>query len=215
MLFKMTSVETAPAPRRRGRPPANREKLIQGALKCLREKGYANTTARDLVEASGTNLASIGYHFGSKEALLNEAISRGMATWTETVEREVFAKAYASPDERLKGLLSGMIDRFDELRPYLLSFVEAFAPAVRSPELRESMADAYREARRAGRRMFEWSLEENGAPGRSAEAAVLASLLLAVCDGLILQWLLEPGSTPSSDEVIEALRVAIPVFRES
>jgi hypothetical protein len=41
-------------------------------------RGYARTTARDLAAESGANLASIGYHFGSKEALLNEALAEGM-----------------------------------------------------------------------------------------------------------------------------------------
>src|SRR3712207_7033726 len=81
----------AERPRRRGRPAANDEKLVQAALRCLQSKGYARTTARDLVEASGTNLASIGYHFGSKEALLNEAVARTLALWTASVEQEMFA----------------------------------------------------------------------------------------------------------------------------
>jgi AcrR family transcriptional regulator len=49
----------------------HREALLAGARRCLLERGYARTTARDLVAASDTNLASIGYHFGSNEALLN------------------------------------------------------------------------------------------------------------------------------------------------
>ena len=39
----------------------HREDLLEGAKRCLYEKGYARTTARDIVAASGTNLASIGY----------------------------------------------------------------------------------------------------------------------------------------------------------
>ena len=39
---------------------SHREDLLAGAVQCLREKGYAHTTARDIVAASGTNLASIG-----------------------------------------------------------------------------------------------------------------------------------------------------------
>jgi AcrR family transcriptional regulator len=53
----------------------NREKLLQGAVSCLRTKGYAATTARDLTAVSGANLASIGYHFGGKEELLNQAVA--------------------------------------------------------------------------------------------------------------------------------------------
>ena len=47
----------------------HKEDLLDGAKRMLLERGYANTTARDIVAASKTNLASIGYHFGSKEQL--------------------------------------------------------------------------------------------------------------------------------------------------
>src|SRR5947199_5851342 len=56
--------------------PSNREALIEGAIGCLKAKGFARTTARDIAAASAANLASIGYHFGSKDALLNEALIR-------------------------------------------------------------------------------------------------------------------------------------------
>jgi len=54
--------------------PSSRDQLLEGALLCLQTKGYARTTARDIAAASGANLASIGYHFGSKEGLLNAAV---------------------------------------------------------------------------------------------------------------------------------------------
>src|SRR5207302_11259415 len=55
---------------------SHKEQLIEGAIECLQTKGYARTTARDIAAASSANLASIGYHFGSKESLLNEALMR-------------------------------------------------------------------------------------------------------------------------------------------
>lgn len=51
----------------------HREDLLEGAKRCLLEKGFLRTTARDIVKESGTNLASIGYHYGSKDALLVQA----------------------------------------------------------------------------------------------------------------------------------------------
>jgi AcrR family transcriptional regulator len=56
----------------------HRDDLLAGAVRCLREKGYAHTTARDIVAASGTNLGSIGYHYGSTEALLNAAVMKAI-----------------------------------------------------------------------------------------------------------------------------------------
>jgi AcrR family transcriptional regulator len=192
------------------RKQGNREKLLQAALDCLRDKGYARTTARDLVAVSGTNLASIGYHFGSKEALLSEAIAMGFRAWTAEVERATFASEAASTAERLERSLAAMIDRFGELRPFLVSFVEAFPPAVRSPELREGMADAYEEARSAGAEMILRAARADGVLLDREYAETLCSVLMAIGDGLILQWLLHPNRVPSSRQVMEALAAAAP-----
>jgi len=51
----------------------HKEDLLEGAQRCLLAKGFVRTTARDIVAESGTNLASIGYHYGSKDALLVQA----------------------------------------------------------------------------------------------------------------------------------------------
>jgi AcrR family transcriptional regulator len=203
---------TATPRRGPGRPATHREKLLAAAVTCLREKGYAGTTARDLVEESGTNLASIGYHFGSKEALLHEAIVLGMDTWTAAVENEVFAEG-ASGAERIERGLAAMIDRFDELEPYLRSFVEAFPPALRSDELRADMAAAYARVRAAGAGMFRRLLADEGVELDTRRGETLSSLALAVCDGLILQWLLDPGATPTAREAVSAVAAVLPAAR--
>jgi AcrR family transcriptional regulator len=59
----------------------NREELLKGARECLFEKGYVQTRARDISNASGVGLAAIGYHFGTKEALLQEAMVEANQEW--------------------------------------------------------------------------------------------------------------------------------------
>src|SRR4051812_46179905 len=140
----------------------HREDLLTAARQCLEEKGYARTTARDLVAASGTNLNSIGYHFGSKEGLLNEAIALGVQAWVAEIEQTTFAPQDARGAERFERGLAAVIDRFEELRPLLVSFVEAFPQAIRSPELRERMAQMFEETRNAVAGMFVRAFEEEG-----------------------------------------------------
>lgn len=187
--------------------PGNREKLLRAAIECLRDKGYANTTARDLVAASGANLASIGYHFGSKEALLNEAVAETARVWARSIEEEAFSGPTGPPAEHLRRVLAASVDRFGELEPYLRSFVEAFPPAVRSHELRSEMAAAYDDVRAAGAAMLERAADHAGL--EPADARTLSSLVIALTDGLILQWLLDPAAVPNSAEIVAALeRVA-------
>ena len=65
----------------------NREALIIAARNCIAEKGYQRTTARDLAASARVSLAAIGYHFGTTEALLNEAIFEGIGEWGEELAR--------------------------------------------------------------------------------------------------------------------------------
>jgi AcrR family transcriptional regulator len=187
------------------KPAGNRERLLKAALECIQEKGYARTTARDLVAASETNLNSIGYHFGSKEELLNEAIIIGFQAWVAEIERTTFASESARGPERLERGLAAVVDRFDDLRPLLVSFVEAFPQAVRSPELRERMAQLFEETRKRIAEMFVRAFAEAGVEIDDAQAATLGGVVAAVSDGLLLQWLLDPDSVPTAREVVEAL----------
>jgi len=183
--------------------PGNREKLLRAAIVCLRDKGYAGTTARDLVAESGANLASIGYHFGGKEALLNEAVAETTRAWARAIEEEVFAGPPAEPAEHLRRVFAASVDRFADLEPFLRSFVEAFPPAVRSAELRAEMAAAYEDVRAAGIQMFERAATNAGMGDE--DRRTLSSLIVALSDGLILQWLLDPEAIPSSGQILTAL----------
>src|SRR4051795_11715766 len=69
----------------------NREDLLAGAVQCLRERGWARTTVRDIAAAAGVSHAAIGYHFGSREALLSQAYVRAMEEWGEEIDRVLVA----------------------------------------------------------------------------------------------------------------------------
>src|SRR5271163_539930 len=90
----------------------HRTKLLEAAGRLLRERQYANITARDLVTASGTNLGSIGYHFGSKEALLNEAIGIALEEWADTIGRALPADAGGGLLAWMTGSLGVVLDEY-------------------------------------------------------------------------------------------------------
>lgn len=173
-------------------------------MSCLQEKGYARTTARDLVAASGTNLASIGYHFGSKEALLHEAIAVCFEEWTRRVEEAVFTTGVSTPRDMMERAMAALVDVFEELRPQLIVCLEGYPAALRESALREKLAASYARTREAGLEMIRRAGAEMGfEPPPQAEA--LVSVLIAISDGLVMQWLLDPASTPDSRQVLDAL----------
>jgi AcrR family transcriptional regulator len=187
---------------------SHRDQLLEGAIQCLRTKGYARTTARDIANAANGNLASIGYHFGSKEALLNEAIMRACEEWTARLGEAAFASGSDSPLDQMGASWVAMLDSFEELRPVLIGLVEAVGQSAWSEDLRRELAAHYKTSREQVATMVRASLGEGDADAET-NANVVASFLIAVCDGLVLQWLLDPDSTPTGEELISSLSSAL------
>ena len=176
----------------------HREQLLAAARQLLEEKGYARITTRDLVAASGTNLASIGYHFGSKAGLLNEAIGVVLAEWTQQLAAIAMADPAASPIERGIATWTAMLEHAPDRRTLALSFTEALAQAERTPGLREQFAELYRRCRAQVSELVAVSLGEDISPD-DPRCTSIASFVIAACDGLAMQCLIDPDHAPTAD----------------
>ena len=60
--------------------PDTRERILDAAESLFVEFGFEATSMRQITGRAGVNLASINYHFGSKEALIQEVFRRRL-TW--------------------------------------------------------------------------------------------------------------------------------------
>ncbi|MFP5069010.1 TetR/AcrR family transcriptional regulator [Pseudonocardia nantongensis] len=185
----------------------HREELLDGAAQCLYEKGFGRTTARDVVSASGTNLASIGYHFGSKDALLTEALMGATTAWSEELDRALAEPdniAASDPDRRVADTWSRVIGLFSSQRRLWATHVEALAQAERLPELRTALAEAQREVREGLALTFHTLPDDPAAADRRAH--VLGTVYQALLTGVMVQWLLDPDTAPTGIDIADGLR---------
>lgn len=60
-----------------------KERILEEAERLFAEKGLDGTSMRDITDAAGVNLASVNYHFGSKEGLIAEVFHRYLAPLNE------------------------------------------------------------------------------------------------------------------------------------
>lgn len=180
-----------------------RDDLLAGARACLAEKGYSHTTARDIVAASGTHLASIGYHFGSKDNLMNTAVLEATSEWGDTIEAAARAAGAGSPAETLRALLDELFSAIPRERDLLVASVQAYAQAQFAGEVRGPLA----EAAEHGRAELAATIMGGRAEDVDADTAKgLGSLAYALIAGFVLQSLLDPGSLPTADQVLKAVR---------
>ncbi|KAB8190699.1 TetR family transcriptional regulator [Nonomuraea phyllanthi] len=185
----------------------NREDLLAGAKRCLIEKGYSRTTARDIATASGVSLAGIGYHFGSKETLMNEALFEAMREWGDEMAGTLSAavKADATPLERFEAAWDRVVESFATIRPLWATQFELLGQIDHVPDVREQLVRAMAEAREGLAELFQ-GVEATGDPERRR---LLGTFYQAMLAGFLSQWLLDPESALSGREVAAALRLIV------
>jgi AcrR family transcriptional regulator len=187
----------------------NREALLDGATRCLYEKGYERTTVRDITAAAGgVSMAAIGYHFGSREALLNAAMINAIDKWGEEIERALAASVDpdATPAEQAEAVWMEMIASFTEHRRLWIASHEAFMQTEHSPELREQLAAGQREGRR-GLAAIAAGVAEDDLDDETVRT--VGSVQMALLAGVMMQWLLDPAHAPSGPEIIQGLRALV------
>lgn len=183
----------------------NREALLLAAKKCLLEKGYNRTTARDIASAAGVSLAAIGYHFSSKEALLTEALLLAFGEWDQDLQQALRTAVPPNipPAQRFEATWAKIIATFETHRALWTANFEIFAQMVGQPATRNIIASKLHLARRGLAAMF---LNQDESTISEQTAQTIGTFHHVLLSGLVLQWLMDPASALSAKALTNALR---------
>jgi AcrR family transcriptional regulator len=187
---------------------SNRDALLLAAKKCLLEKGYNRTTARDIASEAGVSLAAIGYHFSSKEALLTESLLLAFDEWDQDLQRALRTAVpdNVAPAERFEATWTKIIATFETHRALWVANFEIFAQMVGQPAAREMIASKLHLARAGLAAMF---LNQDESTINDHAVRTLGTFYHVLLSGLVLQWLIDPGSAMSAKDLTEALRTSV------
>ncbi|MGW6021729.1 TetR/AcrR family transcriptional regulator [Streptomyces sp. NPDC055099] len=184
----------------------HREDLLEGAKRCLLAKGFVSTTARDIVKESGTNLASIGYHYGSKDALLVEAfiaLVEKAGAGSDDVPAGEVAGAKGGSLERFEQVWSNILRDFPQSRSIWMLTFEVITQGERLAGVRDLLVKAQREGRSGLAAAFT-GIEESGIPDDVVETE--GRFYTTLLNGLMVQWLFDPRSATTAEQLTEGMR---------
>lgn len=164
---------------------SNRSELIEGTLRCLERLPPERVTARAIADESGANLASITYHFGSKDELVTEAVIAGLDRWLAQIARRLDEMQARAPEDRFRAAFAVVADSRRHHEGLARTFLGAMAKASHDERVRELLTEGFRRTR--GEVAIVLGLGTDAA-GRDA-----AGLVLALFNGLLFQSLVDPG----------------------
>ncbi|MBX9706258.1 MAG: TetR family transcriptional regulator [Gammaproteobacteria bacterium] len=92
-----------------GSKNSTKERILDAAETLFSEHGFAETSMRDITKVADVNLASINYHFGSKEELINAVFMRCVKPLAEALRVNLEEMKDNITDESLDQSLRALV----------------------------------------------------------------------------------------------------------
>ncbi len=175
---------------------SNRDQLVEGTLRCLERLPSERITARAIADEADANLASIGYHFGSKDDLVTAAVIEGLDRWLDEIERMLGDLQSTTAADRFRRASVVIEETRHRHTGLAQTFFAAMAKAPHDARVREQLAAGFRKTRPAVAALLELGQDEAGLDA--------AGLALAQFYGLLLQTLLDPALAVNGDRLQHA-----------
>lgn len=168
---------------------STRSELIEATRTAIRDLGLGGATAREITGRAEANLASIVYHFGSKDALVTEALL------TETRELIAPVLVLLADDrpgpERAAEAVVVLEDLFERSRNQVPVYLAALAAAPHSPPVAEGLADLWVDVRAALAEDVARQLAALALP-TWVDPQAMAALILSLVNGVVIASVVDP-----------------------
>jgi AcrR family transcriptional regulator len=186
---------------------SNRNALIEGTLRCFASLPISEITAREIADRAEANLASIGYHFGSKDALIAHAMAEGFKRWLAELTAELAGLPESNAASRLFNATQILQEGARRHRGLISAFLSAIAAAPHDHQLRQILGDEYSNSRQEVASLLELGDDDDGHNA--------AALVLAAFDGLLIQALIGGDIRLQSDVLQGGLTRLAAVFAQA
>ena len=185
------------------RSAATRTQILDTALGVFATSGYRAASIRDIAAKCGISHPTLLYHFPSKAALLMAVLNRRDEI---DIEDEVFSEL--EPRAMLRHLIISARNN-THARGIVELFAQLSAEASdASHPAHNYFAQRYAELRSDLERSFT-ALEGEGALVDTVTPAQAAAHVIAVMDGLQVQWLLDPDAVDMETSLAALLRAFV------
>jgi AcrR family transcriptional regulator len=163
---------------------AKRQEILTVALELVARQGFHSTPVKDIADAVGLTQAGLLHYFDSKDDLWVEVLRR----------RDDLDNAHDWGADDVASMLAAVVRHNTEVPGLVQMFVNLSAAAATDPD--HPAHDYFRTRYDDNRAAFATDIRRLQRAGRMREDVdpeALASALLAVSDGLQIQWLYDPA----------------------
>ncbi len=161
-----------------------REQIIRALNRCISKYGLQNTSIKKIAEEAGVQPGILHHYFKDRDEIVEELVRKIVDEMTASYLAEI--GDHSDPETRFKKAVEFMFGPQMVNTEYASFFYDCWAEARRNERIRESFRMLYARFRKA----IVDLLVESGKSGRLSRAEIedLATMVIAIQDGVSLQW---------------------------
>ncbi len=167
-----------------------RQEIVDAFYRCVVNKGLTNASIRKIAKEAGVQPSILHHYFKDRDEMIEQMVESFADTIFENFLEEM--KTYPDPDTRFFKALEFMYSPGMINEEYSGFFLECCVEARRNPRVRATMATTFERFRET---IITYMKEMNilrQLP--EAQKENYATVLIAIHEGLELQWYIDPGA---------------------
>lgn len=187
-----------------------KDQIVRATVECITKYGYHNFSMQDVARTAGVSKGIIHYYFLNKDDLMMSVLDKVASD----IERVLKADMQTSADsaQKLEIFINICFDVVRNTKEYYQVNMDFWTQINQKPEVRKVIAKHYSKFRENCAKVIDEGIS-NGA-FKPVNALETASIILALIDGVSLQWLFDENvfdydsiMRQASQQIIEGLKV--------
>ena len=167
------------------------KRIVEGTIRCLTAKGYAQTTISDIAAEAGVSRGALSHHFASKELLMMEVLNHILREKSSQIVQALPRPA------TLANVDFGIDEAFRAYteQPLFILYFDLWSQSHWNDKLRQAIRAHFREVRHTLARIVDRDFTELGP---LIDGDTIGLLFLTIIEGVALQYLTDPSSVDAA-----------------
>lgn len=164
-----------------------KDQIVRATVDCIAKHGYHNFSMQDVARTAGVSKGIIHYYFLNKDELMMSVLDRVAGDIERVLQADM--ASISDPVRKLEIFIDVCFDVVRNTREYYQVNMDFWTQINQKEDVRSVIGRHYNKFRETGATVIRQGIDSGGF--RKVEPLHYASFIIAVIDGISLQWLFD------------------------
>jgi AcrR family transcriptional regulator len=164
-----------------------KEQIVKATVECITKHGYHNFSMQDVAKTAGVSKGIIHYYFLNKDDLMMCVLDKVAGDIERILDQEM--SSVSDPARRMEIFIEVCFDIVKNTKEYYQVNMDFWTQINQKQEIRKVISSHYAKFREVAGRVIKGGIEKGAF--RAVDPSDYASFVIAIIDGISLQWLFD------------------------